>query len=98
MAFQSHRYHYNSLGAWTAPASRSARYAAAAVNSAALANVLAAIARANPAPAAKPAKSAANRTRQAVMREAWAIKREEPSATFANCLRTAWAIILNLGA
>ncbi len=96
MPAQSHR--YNSFGSWVPATHRATGYTYAAVNKAALANVLAAIGRANPAPAAKPSMSAANRTRQAVMREAWAIKREEPRATFANCLRTAWAIIKNLGA
>jgi len=93
MSFQSHR--YNAHGSWVPVTHRVAGYSAPA-HSAALATVLATIARAAPAPA-KPVMSAANRTRQAVMREAWAIYREEPGATFANCLRSAWAIIKGLG-
>jgi hypothetical protein len=55
------------------------------------------IERATSTSVATPSMSAANLRRQAVMREAWAIKREEPGATFANCLRAAWAVIKSLG-
>jgi hypothetical protein len=93
MSFQSHR--YNVHGSWVPVTHRAAGYSAP-VHSAALATVLATIARATVAHV-RPVMSAANRTRQAVMREAWAIKREEPGATFANCLRAAWAVINGLG-
>jgi len=95
MSIQSHR--YNASGSWVPATCRAAGYGPAALHSAALAAVLAQITRATSQPVARPAMSAANRTRQAVMREAWAIKREEPGATFANCLRAAWAVIKGLG-
>jgi hypothetical protein len=94
MARHSHRFHYNIHGSWTAPLSGGvAPPAMVGLNVNALLSRYFVAAR----PAAQPVMSAANRTRQAVMREAWAIKREEPGATFANCLRTAWAIIKGLG-
>jgi hypothetical protein len=35
--------------------------------------------------------TSANKTRQSVMLMAWASKRAEPTRSFANCLRGAWA-------
>jgi len=94
MFIQSHR--YNAFGSWV-PATHRAFAHATPLSGVALAAVLAQIERATSTSVATPAMSAANRTRQAVMREAWAIKREEPGATFANCLRAAWAVIKGLG-